>query len=243
LRAAAVATLGLVALALATAGPPAVAGGPAAGPTPAGVALPPDFPADVPLPAGELQAATGAAGQWSVLLLESGSAAAVHSSAVAFYGGHGFVAETDSILHDAHHRVTIVVQNRDHSPNATFLAIGVTTLAPGAAPVPTPAAPGGSTTLAARLGGRARATLALTGRRACWRLTGLGSTAGLRAATVHRGAHGPVVLRLGRRFHRSGCVSVPSAVADTLANRPGTLWLTVTRRDHRATRRGRLAVA
>lgn len=241
MRAAAVATLGLAALALATAGPPAVAGGPAAGPTPAGVALPPDFPADVPLPPGELQAATGGGGQWSVLLLESGSAAAVHSSAVAFFGGHGFVAETDSVLHDARHRITIVVQNRDHSPNATFLAIGVTTLSPGAGPAPTLPAPGVSVRLAARLGGRAHATLALTGRRACWRLTGLGSAAGLRAVAVRRGAHGPVVLRLGRRVRRSGCVSVPATVADAIAGHTGNLWLTVTRRAHRGTLRGRLA--
>src|SRR6185312_3407370 len=190
----------------------------------------------------ELQAATGAAGQWSVLLLESGSAAAVHSSAVAFYGGHGFVAETDSVLHDARHRITIVVQNRDHSPNATFLAIGVTTLAPAAGAAPAPGAPGVSVTRAARLGGRAHATLALTGGQACWRLTGLGSAAGLRAIAVRRGSHGPVVLRLARRFRRSGCVSVPAAVADAIANRPGSLWLTVTRA-HRGTLRGRLTAA
>jgi hypothetical protein len=240
LRTAVVATLGLTALALATAGPPALAALPAPGPAPAAAALPPDFPADVPLPAGELQAATGGGGQWSVLLLEPGSAAAVHGSAVAFYAGHGFVAETDSVLHDARHRITIVVQNRDHSPNATFLAIGVTTLTTTAGPAPAPAAPGVSVTLAARLGGQARATVALSGGRACWRIIGLGRAAGLRAAAVRRGVHGPVVLRLGRRFRRSGCVSVPAAVADAIANRAGALWLTVTRRAHRATLRGRL---
>jgi hypothetical protein len=237
MRTAAVATLGLMALALATAVPPALAGGPA----PAGVALPPDFPADVPLPAGELQTATGAGGQWSVLLLESGSAAVVHNAAVAFYGAHGFIAETDSVLHDARHRITIVVENRDHSPNATFLVVGVTTLSPGAAPAPSPAAPGVSMTLAARLGERAHATLALTGRRACWRLTGLGSATRMGVVAVRRGAHGRVVLRLGRRFHRSGCEPISAAAAGGIAQRPGSLWLTVTRGAHHATLRGRLA--
>ena len=90
--------------------------------------LPPDFPADVPLPPGQLQSATGGNGQWSVLLLVNGSAADAHAATVAFYRAHGFVAETDSILHDATHRVTIVVENRDHSAAKTFVAIGVTRL-------------------------------------------------------------------------------------------------------------------
>src|SRR3954462_9281446 len=127
--------------------------------TAAAATLPPDFPADVPLPPGQLQTATGGGGQWSVLLLVNGSAADAHASTVAFYRARGFVAETDSILHDATHRVTIVVENRDHSPAHTFVAIGV---GPRGA-----AAAGGRVALATRLTGHGRgsATVTLIGSR------------------------------------------------------------------------------
>jgi hypothetical protein len=166
----------------------------------AGVALaatlPPDFPADVPLPPGQLQTATGGGGQWSVLLLVNGSAADAHASTVAFYRAHGFVAETDSILHNAAHRVTIVVENRDHSPAHTFVAVGVG--ARQAAPS------GGRVALATRLAGHGSgsATVTLVGARACWTIRNLHGVARPRAATIRRGGPGrtgPVIVRLGRR--------------------------------------------
>src|SRR4051812_41195086 len=168
------AVLSIVALTLATAvsAVPAFAAPASAGPafaapatrTPAptpAASLPPDFPADVPLPPGSLQGATGGAGQWSVLLLVSGSAAQAHAAAVAFYRAHGFTADTDSILHNAAHQVTVVVENRDHSPNETFIAIGV------ANRQATP--PGGRVALAGRLTGHGRgsASITITGARLC----------------------------------------------------------------------------
>src|SRR4051794_27789041 len=87
--------------------------------------LPPDFPADVPLAPGQLQNATGGAGHWSVLLLVDGPADQAHASTVAFYRAHGFVADADSILHDATHQVTVAVEARDHSTRRTFVAIAV----------------------------------------------------------------------------------------------------------------------
>src|SRR3954453_4695106 len=122
--------------------------------------LPPDFPADVPLAGGQLQSATGGAGHLSVLLLVDGPAGQAHASTVAFYRAHGFVAATDSVLHDATHQVTIAVEARDHSPGRTFVAIGA---APGARSA-------GGVPLAGRVAGLARGGAAATfaGARACW---------------------------------------------------------------------------
>src|SRR3954453_7721546 len=82
--------------------------------------LPPDFPADVPLAPGQLQSASGGAGHWSAVVLVDGAADQAHASTVAFYRTHGFVADTDSVLHDATHQVTVVVKARDHSVRRTF---------------------------------------------------------------------------------------------------------------------------
>ena len=228
-------------LAALVAAPAAVAAPPARGPAPApaGATLPPDFPSDVPLPPGDLQAASGAGGSWSVLLLVRGSAAATHASIVAFYRAQGFIAETDSILHNAAHRVTIVVENRDHSATATFAAIGVTDRS--AATPAQPAAP--VTHLAASLTGArpGRATLTLTAARLCWRFDGLAGLTGVRSATVR---HGTTRVTLGRRFHRSGCRATPAPILRAIAARPAVWTVTVaTRAEPRGAVRGRLRPA
>jgi hypothetical protein len=203
--------------------------------------LPPDFPADVPLPAGALQSATGGAGQWSVLLLVDGSAAEAHAATVAFYRAHGFVAESDSILHDAAHRVTIVVENRDHSANRTFVAIGVGTRQ---------AAPSrGRVALATRLAGRGRgsATVTIAGARVCWTIRNLHGVARPPAATIRHGAAGrtgPVMVRLGRRYRASGCTAIPAALGASIAARPRDFYVAVATRAHpRGAVRGQLAPA
>jgi len=234
-------------LAALVAAPAAVAARPARGPAPApapagapaGATLPPDFPSDVPLPPGDLQAASGAGGSWSVLLLVRGSAAATHASIVAFYRAQGFIAETDSILHNAAHRVTIVVENRDHSATATFAAIGVTDRSSA-----TPAQPAAPVThLAASLTGArpGRATLTLTAARLCWRFDGLAGLTGVRSATVR---HGTTRVTLGRRFHRSGCRATPAPIVRAIAARPAVWTVTVaTRAEPRGAVRGRLRPA
>jgi hypothetical protein len=196
----------------------------------AAATLPPDFPADVPLPPGQLQSATGGAGQWSVLLLVSGSAPDAHASTVAFYRAHGFVAETDSILHNASHRVTIVVENRDHSPTETFVAIGV-----GPRGAATPRA--GRVALATRLSGHGSgsAAVTLTGTRVCWTIRNLRGVGRPRAATIRRGAAGrtgPVIVRLGRRYRGSGCTTVAAALARALAAGPRGFYVAVSTRAH-----------
>jgi hypothetical protein len=198
--------------------------------------LPPDFPADVPLPPGQLQSATGSGGQWSVLLLVDGSAATAHASAVAFYRAYGFVAETDSILHDATHQVTIVAENRDHSAARTFVAIGVgsRTAAPAS----------GRTALATRLAGHGRgaATVTIAGARLCWTIRNLHGVARPRAATIRQGRS--VIVRLGRRYRASGCTAIAAALGQAIAARPSGFSVVVTTRAHPSGAvRGRLRAA
>jgi hypothetical protein len=197
-------------------------------------ALPPDFPADVPLPPGQLQSASGGAGHWSVLLLVDGPADQAHASTVAFYRAHGFAADTDSILHDAGHQVTVAVEARDHSTRRTFIAIAV---GPRAAPS------SGRVALAARLTGHGsgRATVTFSGTRACWAIRGLHGVARPRAATIRQGPSGPVIVRLGRGFHASGCTTVTAALGQAIAAQPGGFYLTVaTRAEPGGAVRGRL---
>jgi hypothetical protein len=204
------------------------------------VSLPPDFPADVPLPSGSLQGATGGAGQWSVLLLVPGSAAQAHAATVAFYRAHGFTADTDSILHDAAHQITIVVENRDHSPNETFIAIGVANRQ---------AAPGGSAgrvALAGRLTGHGRgsASVTITGARLCWTFRNMHGVARPTKAAIRQAATGSVVVPLGRRYRASGCTTVTAGLGAAIGARPSGFAVTVATRAHpRGAVRARLRLA
>jgi hypothetical protein len=211
---------------------PAATAVPSAGGAPAPAAtLPPDFPADVPLPPGQLQAATGGGGRWSVSILVRGSAAEAHAGTVAFYQAHGFAADTDSILHNAAHQVTIVVENRDHSPTQTFVAIGVGPR-PATPPSASPAPSGASVALAARLAGHGLggATLTIAGARVCWTIRNLQGVGRPRAATVRQGTQGPVIVRLGRRYRASGCTAIRAALARSIAARPSGFSVVVTTR-------------
>ena len=156
----------LLGAALAAGAVPAVAGAAvAAPPPPATGAVPADWPADVALPAGQLQGSTGGGGLWTVEFLVNGSAAEVMQSALDFYRAAGFATVSDGVLVRGTHQLTLVVENRDHSPTHTFLVLGLqeipaqpatgTTSAsatPGpapAAPDPAPAAPDATTAPAA----------------------------------------------------------------------------------------------
>jgi hypothetical protein len=186
--------------------------------------LPPDFPADVPLAPGQVQSATGGAGHWSVLLLVDGSADQAHAATVAFYRAHGFVADTDSILHDAAHQLTVAVEARDHSPRRTFVAIAIGPRAPSS----------GRVALAARLTGHGtgRATVTFAGTRACWTIRGLHGVGRPSAATIRQGAAGPVIVRLGRGFRPSGCTTVTAALGQAIAAQPSGFDVSVATRAH-----------
>jgi hypothetical protein len=88
--------------------------------------LPADFPAAVALPAGTLQAASGGAGRWSVLLLVRGSSATVQRATKRFYLHRGFRSAGAAVVRRGTLRVTIAAAARDHSPRSTNLTLGVT---------------------------------------------------------------------------------------------------------------------
>jgi len=100
-------------------------GGGGNGRAPATVPLPADFPSDLPLPPGDLLATSGAAGQWSALLRVPGSAADALRSAMQFYVAAGFTQDSASTARRGPYAVTLVTENRDHSPTSTNLVVGV----------------------------------------------------------------------------------------------------------------------
>jgi CHRD domain len=156
-----------------------------------------------------------------------GPADQAHAPTVAFYRAHGFAADTDSILHDAAHQVTVAVEARDHSTRRTFIAIGVGPRAPSS----------GRVALAARLTGhgRGRATVTFAGARACWTIRGLRGVAWPSGATIRQGTagrSGPVIVRLGRAFRASGCTTVAPALGQAIAARPAGFYLSVATRAH-----------
>jgi CHRD domain len=224
--------LGVAAIAASTPMPSSALAAPAHRSRPPAATLPPDWPADVPVPPGQIQGSTGAAGQWSVLLLVSGSAAQAHKSTVAFFVAHGFRALSDSIVQKGARRITVVVENRDHSPNETFILVAVTTTRAPAA---------GRVALRASLSGRAagggNASITITVGRVCWTIRKLHGVARPSAATIRqgtRGHSGPVMVRLGSRYRASGCTAIPAALGQSIAARPSGFYLSVATAAHPA---------
>src|SRR5262249_50044848 len=136
--------------------------------------------------------------------------------------------DTDSILHDAAHQVTIVVENRDHSPNETFIAIGVANRQ---------AAPGGGAgrvALAGRLTGHGRGSAAgtLTGARLGRSVPNMHGLARPTKAAIRQSSTGSVVVTLGRRYRASGCTIVTAGLGAAIGARPSGFAVTVSTRAH-----------
>ncbi len=196
---------------------PASGGGPA--PAPAAAGLPSDWPADLPLPSGTLQASSGAAGHWTVQLLVSGSAAAVKQSAVGFYTARGYRQVADGVLDRGPRRITVVVENRDHSAARTVLVLGVDD---AGATAPASLAVSGLS-VPARVGlARARRD----GLVVRFRASGGASSATVRADRVTRAGRRPVGSRTARVRPGANVVALDAAaVRRRLA--PGSYRLTV----------------
>jgi hypothetical protein len=97
--------------------------------------LPANWPSDLPEPPGAIQGSTHPnATSWTAQTLAAGSTQTVMSQIVASYLAAGFITDTEATLHDATHRVTIVVENRDHSNAETFVVISVTGRSAGRPP-------------------------------------------------------------------------------------------------------------
>jgi hypothetical protein len=123
---------GLCAAVITTSALPAAAvtphrhGGPGGGgsdaPAPAAGRLPANWPKDVPVPPGQIRGTNVSAAHAVVQLLVSGSAAQALRSVSHFYRVRGF-AGRGALLHRGTRRLTIVVENRDHSNAHTFVVI------------------------------------------------------------------------------------------------------------------------
>jgi hypothetical protein len=110
---------------LAFASAPARHGGPG-GEAPAGATttrrLPANWPKDVPVPPGSVQGTNVTTAHAVVQLLVNGSATQAMHAATRYYRLHGF-SGAGAVLHRGTRRVTIVVENRDHSNAHTFVVI------------------------------------------------------------------------------------------------------------------------
>ena len=207
-------------------------GGPA--PAPAKPGLPAGWPADVPVPSGTIQGSTGSAGHWTVQLLVRGSAATVKKSAVDFYTARGYRQVADAVLDKGSRRITLVVENRDHSASETFLVIALDDSAASAPSTAGPAVSSLTSPARVRLSRARRDGLTVRFR----------APAGTTSAIVRADR----VTQAGRRLVGSRSVRV-QAGADVVALRSaairhrlaaGTYRLTVTLRDA-AGRSGRAA--
>jgi hypothetical protein len=211
----------------------------------AAATLPPDWPADVPVAPGQLQGATGGGGQWSLLLLVRGSAAEALRSTAAFYASHGFHAESGAILRKGSRRVTIVVENRDHSPNETFIVVAVTTVraAPGRVALRTSLS-GRAAGLKGPAGAGGRVSVLFTGTRVCWTFRALHGIDRPRSASIRQGAagrSGPIMVKLGRPYRASGCTKATPGLDQSMAANPAGFYVVVaTRRFPLGALRGQL---
>ncbi|MDT5033867.1 MAG: hypothetical protein QOC94_4038, partial [Actinoplanes sp.] len=88
--------------------------------------VPVDWPAAVPLPTGTVQASTGTAPRWSVLIFVPDGAGRVQQSTTEFYRSHGFSIDRPGSARRDAYRVTFIAENRDHSATETNLTIAVT---------------------------------------------------------------------------------------------------------------------
>ena len=95
--------------------------------------------------------------------------------------------------------------------------------------------------------GRATVTIQVSGRRVCWAFGRLRGMDKARAAFIKHGIpgeFGPVILRLGRRYSASGCLTTTPGTARQLALSPRAYYVTVnTRRFPLGAVRGQLRKA
>jgi CHRD domain-containing protein len=113
---------------------------------------------------------------------------------------------------------------------------------------PLASASGGHRTLKITLTGRAavprggkhshaRARIAIRGRRVCWKFTRVRGLDHKRKARAFidkaiAGEFGPIMVKLGKRYHARGCVRTKKGLARQIALSPQGFYLTVNTRKH-----------
>ena len=75
--------------------------------------------------------------------------------------------------------------------------------------------------------------------RLCWTF-GLPMTKGITGASIHKGAKGVVVVRLGKSYAKKGCTSASTMTLEHLESSPGAYWVFVDTKGHPGELRGKL---
>lgn len=98
--------------------------------------------------------------------------------------------------------------------------------------------------LAARLAGMGEhgivnLTVNAKAKKLCW-VFDLPTTKGVTAASIHTGAKGAVLVRLGSKYAKKSCTSAPEMVLEHLETAPGKYWVWVDTKGHPGDLRGKL---
>lgn len=76
-------------------------------------------------------------------------------------------------------------------------------------------------------------------KKLCWTFD-LPTTHGITGASIHTGAKGVVLLKLGKTYAKKGCVKAEAMVLEHLETSPGKYWVWVDTKGHPGDLRGKL---
>ena len=76
-------------------------------------------------------------------------------------------------------------------------------------------------------------------KKLCWTFD-LPTTKGVTAASIHTGAKGAVLVRMGKKYASKGCTSAPEMALEHLESSPGKYWVWVDTKGHPGDLRERL---
>jgi hypothetical protein len=76
-------------------------------------------------------------------------------------------------------------------------------------------------------------------KKLCWTFD-LPTTKGVTSASIHTGAKGAVLVRLGKKYARKACTSAPQMALEHLETTPRKYWVWVNTKGHPGDLRGRL---
>ena len=81
--------------------------------------------------------------------------------------------------------------------------------------------------------GRAHASLRFAGRRVCWSIRRVRGIDRPRVASIYKaipGEFGPLMVRLGKRYRATGCVTARQGIAESIARSPQGFYLSIATR-------------